>query len=80
MARDFVNLMQQLGHERFAVVGHDRGAAAAIRLALDHPERVTRLAVLDGLPIGAHLVARTPGSPSPGTTGSSSRARSSPPR
>ncbi|WP_407656070.1 alpha/beta fold hydrolase [Lentzea waywayandensis] len=55
MARDFVNLMKQLGHERFAVAGHDRGAAAAIRLALDHPERVTRLAVLDGLPIGAHL-------------------------
>src|SRR6201991_599161 len=40
MARDFVNLMQQLGHEQFAVAGHDRGAAAAIRLALDHPERV----------------------------------------
>ncbi|MFJ5985144.1 alpha/beta hydrolase [Lentzea sp. NPDC092896] len=55
MARDFVNLMSQLGHEKFAVAGHDRGAAAAIRLALDHPERVTRLAVLDGLPIGAHL-------------------------
>ncbi len=55
MARDFVTLMDDLGHQRFAVVGHDRGAAAAIRLALDHPDRVTRLAVLDGLPIGAHL-------------------------
>ncbi|MFD5825461.1 alpha/beta fold hydrolase [Lentzea sp. NPDC060358] len=55
MARDFVNLMRDLGHERFAVVGHDRGAAAAIRLALDHPDRVTHLAVLDGLPVGAHL-------------------------
>ncbi|MFD4637174.1 alpha/beta fold hydrolase [Lentzea sp. NPDC058436] len=55
MARDFVELMRQLGHERFAVAGHDRGAAAAIRLALDHPTRVTHLAVLDGLPIGAHL-------------------------
>ncbi len=55
MARDFVTLMRSLGHESFAVVGHDRGAAAAIRLALDHPEQVTRLAVLDGLPIGAHL-------------------------
>src|SRR5690349_2225232 len=55
MARDFVNLMSGLGHERFAVAGHDRGAAAAIRLTLDHPGRVTALAVLDGLPIGAHL-------------------------
>ncbi|SDF32945.1 haloacetate dehalogenase [Lentzea fradiae] len=55
MARDFVNLMRELGHDRFAVVGHDRGAAAAIRLALDHPGAVTHLAVLDGLPIGAHL-------------------------
>ncbi|HEX7301341.1 MAG TPA: alpha/beta hydrolase [Lentzea sp.] len=55
MARDFVTLMRDLGHERFAVAGHDRGAAAAIRLALDHPDRVTALAVLDGLPIGAHL-------------------------
>lgn len=55
MARDFVNLMRGLGHEKFAVAGHDRGAAAAIRLALDHPDAVTHLAVLDGLPIGAHL-------------------------
>ncbi|GGM69546.1 hydrolase [Lentzea pudingi] len=55
MARDFVELMRGLGHEKFAVAGHDRGAAAAIRLALDHPDRVTHLAVLDGLPIGAHL-------------------------
>src|SRR5690349_6869335 len=55
MARDFVTLMRDLGHERFAVAGHDRGAAAAIRLALDHPDRVTALAVHDGLPIGAHL-------------------------
>lgn len=55
MARDFVNLMSAFGHERFAVAGHDRGAAAAIRLVLDHPAKVTKLAVLDGLPIGAHL-------------------------
>ena len=39
------------GHERFAVVGHDRGSYAAYRMALDHPDRVTRLAVLDGVPI-----------------------------
>nr|WP_112261539.1 alpha/beta hydrolase [Lentzea terrae] len=55
MARDFVHLMSGLGYERFAVAGHDRGAAAAIRLALDHPAKITKLAVLDGLPIGAHL-------------------------
>ena len=40
----------QLGFERFAVVGHDRGGRVAYRLALDHPERVTRLAVLDIVP------------------------------
>jgi len=55
MAGDVVRLMQVLGHERFGVVGHDRGSAVAYRLALDHPERVTRLAVLDCIPIGEHL-------------------------
>jgi len=55
MARDLVRLMEQLGHERFAVVGHDRGTYAAMRLALDHPERVDRLVVLDGVPIGEAL-------------------------
>jgi haloacetate dehalogenase len=50
MARDVVALMAHLGHERFAVVGHDRGQGVAYRTALDHPERVTALAVLDGLP------------------------------
>ena len=39
-----------LGHERFAVVGHDRGARVAHRLALDHPGRVTRVAVLNTVP------------------------------
>jgi haloacetate dehalogenase len=52
MARDMVALMQRLGHERFAVVGHDRGGRVGYRLALDHPERVTRLAVLDIIPTG----------------------------
>ena len=42
--------MSALGHERFAVVGHDRGARVAYRLALDHPERVTRVAVLNTVP------------------------------
>lgn len=55
MAGDVVALMDRLGHERFAVVGHDRGAYVAHRLAADHPDRVTRLAVLDGVPIGAAL-------------------------
>jgi len=40
-----------LGHERFAVVGHDRGGRVAYRAALDHPERITALAVLDVLPV-----------------------------
>ena len=42
--------MARLGFERFAVVGHDRGGRVAYRLALDHPECVTRLAVLDMVP------------------------------
>ena len=50
MARDQVEVMAALGFEKFAVVGHDRGARVGHRLALDHPERVTRLAVLDIAP------------------------------
>jgi len=50
MAADMVALMRSLGHERFAVVGHDRGGRVAHRLALDHPERVARLAVIDIVP------------------------------
>jgi haloacetate dehalogenase len=50
MADDVVALMAGLGFERFAVVGHDRGARVAHRLALDHPERVERAAMLDILP------------------------------
>jgi haloacetate dehalogenase len=50
MARDMAVVMEQLGHTRFAVAGHDRGGRVAYRLVLDHPERVTRLAVLDILP------------------------------
>jgi haloacetate dehalogenase len=55
MARDQVALMQQLGFDRFAVAGHDRGGRVAYRLALDHPQRVTRLAVLDILPTSEHF-------------------------
>ncbi len=50
MARDQVEVMAALGFERFAVVGHDRGARVTHRLALDHPERVERAAVLDICP------------------------------
>jgi haloacetate dehalogenase len=52
MARDQIALMQRLGFERFSVAGHDRGGRVAYRLALDHPDRVTRLAVLDIIPTG----------------------------
>jgi haloacetate dehalogenase len=50
MAADQVKLMADLGFERFAVVGHDRGGRVAHRLALDHPDHVTRVAVLDIVP------------------------------
>lgn len=50
MARDQLELMRSLGFERFALVGHDRGARVARRLALDHPDSVSRLAVLDIVP------------------------------
>lgn len=50
MARDQVHAMARLGFERFAVAGHDRGGRVAYRLALDHPERVSALAVLDIVP------------------------------
>jgi haloacetate dehalogenase len=50
MARDMVAVMEQLGFPRFSVAGHDRGGRVAYRLALDHPDRVDRLAVLDILP------------------------------
>lgn len=52
MARDQVALMEALGFREFAVVGHDRGGRVAYRMALDAPERVTRLAVLDIVPTG----------------------------
>lgn len=47
MAADCIALMAALGHRRFAVVSHDRGARVGYRLALDHPDAVTRLVVLD---------------------------------
>jgi haloacetate dehalogenase len=55
MAGDVVRLMAHLGHERFAVVGHDRGSLVAFRTAMDHPTAVTHLVVMDGLPVVEHL-------------------------
>ncbi|MFD0414720.1 alpha/beta fold hydrolase [Streptomyces sp. NPDC127108] len=79
MAADVVALARALGHERFALAGHDRGALVAIRAGLDHPGAVTHLASLDVLPtldmwdvmrgtsaaIGFHLylMAQPPGLP-----------------
>ena len=50
MALDQVEVMKHFGFDRFPVVGHDRGGRVAHRMALDHPDRVTRLAVLDIVP------------------------------
>jgi haloacetate dehalogenase len=79
MAADIVALAQALGHERFALAGHDRGALVAIRAGLDHPDTITHLGVLDVLPtldmwnvlhgttaaVGFHLylMAQPPGLP-----------------
>jgi haloacetate dehalogenase len=50
MAQDQIEVMRQLGFDRFAVVGHDRGGRVGHRMALDHADRVTHLAVLDIVP------------------------------
>ncbi len=50
MARDQVAVMHALGHRRFAVIGHDRGGRVAHRMALDHPESLSHVAVLDIAP------------------------------
>lgn len=79
MAADVVALARALGHDRFALAGHDRGALVAVRTALDHPEAVTHLMSLDVLPtldmwdvmhgttaaVGFHLylMAQPPGLP-----------------
>ena len=47
MGRDVLAVMEKLGHVRFRIVGHDRGARVAYRLALDHPGNVVKLALLD---------------------------------
>ncbi|CAM5720809.1 Fluoroacetate dehalogenase [Streptomyces alboniger] len=79
MAADIVTLMAELGHDHFALVGHDRGALVAFRAGLDHPETITRLGILDVVPtldmwnvlggvsaaVGFHLflMAQPPGLP-----------------
>ncbi len=79
MANDIVAMARALGHDRFALAGHDRGALVAIRAGLDHPDAVTHLASLDVLPtldmwdvlhgtagaVGFHLylMAQPPGLP-----------------
>lgn len=79
MAADIIALARALGHDRFALAGHDRGALVAIRAALDHPDVITHLASLDVLPtldtwdvmhgtsaaVGFHLylMAQPPGLP-----------------
>jgi haloacetate dehalogenase len=50
MALDLLRLMRALGYERFALCGHDRGARVSHRLALDHPQEVQKLALIDIAP------------------------------
>jgi haloacetate dehalogenase len=53
MALDMAEVMRSLGLDRFSVAGHDRGARVAHRLAVDHPERIANVAVLDIVPTEA---------------------------
>ncbi|MEU3370799.1 alpha/beta hydrolase [Streptomyces sp. NPDC006660] len=55
VAGDMVEVMRTIGHTRFALAGHDRGGPVALRLALDHPGAVSRVALIDCLPLSEHL-------------------------
>ena len=55
MALDMIRMMEAHGFPRFSVAGHDRGARVAYRLALDHPDRIERVALLDVIPTGEAL-------------------------
>lgn len=55
MAQDMAELMQHFGHAKFLVAAHDRGARVAHRLALDHPQRVSKLALMDIIPTLEHF-------------------------
>lgn len=63
LAKESTSIMEKLGHKRFSVIGHDRGAQVAYRIALDMPEKVRHVAVLDNLPIFIvwELIKATPG-------------------
>ena len=50
MYEDMLDVMEQLGHRQFYLIGHDRGARLSHRLCLDHPERVLKVSLIDGLP------------------------------
>lgn len=50
MAAELVSVMGELGFDRFALAGHDRGGRVAYRMTLDHPDTITRLATLDIVP------------------------------
>ena len=50
MAQNIVEMMRQLGHGKFSVLGHDRGARVAYRMALDHPEVITRIGIIEIVP------------------------------
>jgi len=58
MALDQIEVMRTLGFPRFAVVGHDRGARVTWRLAVEHPQVVTKAAVLDIVPLPYSMVTR----------------------
>jgi haloacetate dehalogenase len=58
MALDQVEVMHALGYDRFAVVGHDRGARVTWRLAVEHPQVVTKAAVLDIVPLPYSMMSR----------------------
>lgn len=70
MAQDQVAVMDELGFDRFFVAGHDRGGLVAHRLALDHPDRVRGMAVLDMVPTQAFSSVPMPPSRPPVFTGS----------
>ena len=55
MAGDCAVLMRALGHQRFGVAGHDRGTYVAQRLAMDHPDLVSHVCQMEGIPIGEAL-------------------------
>jgi len=55
MAKDVIALMRHLGYDRFSIAGHDRGSLVAFRAAMDYPDRIERLVIMDGLPVVEHL-------------------------